>query len=102
MKRTKCLLSIILYGFVCLSSFNPLWAQHWQEKVRGSWVITHSSQNGGLILVDNSQTVDIIVPPTSHTAVHQAAKFLAPRGNRYLRLVRKQRRTTKILEGRGQ
>ena len=49
-------------------------AQQWTEPVRGSWI---SDGADGLVLVEPGLVVDIVVSPDAHSAVQQAAEFLA-------------------------
>ena len=49
-------------------------AQQWTEPVRGSWI---SDGAEGLVLVELGRVLDIVVSPDAHSAVQQAAKFLA-------------------------
>ena len=59
---------------LCFGSFAT--AQEWKDRVRGSWV-DEANGPGGIRLVDGEKVCEIIVAPTEHSCVQQAAKFLA-------------------------
>lgn len=77
MKKCNWLFTILLFGSFYFGALYPLVAQHWQAPVCGSWVMNESAQQEGIVLAENSLAADIIVPATSHSAVKQAAQFLA-------------------------
>ncbi len=53
-------------------------AQVWDGAVRGSWVRLGDAEPGDVSLVDGAAAVaDIVVPEGAHSAVRQAARFLA-------------------------
>ena len=55
-----------------------LHAQEWSAPVRGSWVRVEAAQPGDVVLVTNGREgCEIVVGPSEHTAVKQAATFLA-------------------------
>ena len=63
-----------------LFAFSPLLrAQEWSAPVRGSWVRSQASpQSGDVVLVRNGREgCEIVVGANEHTAVKQAATFLA-------------------------
>jgi hypothetical protein len=53
-------------------------AQEWTEPVRGSWVRTQAApQSGDIVLAGNGTGSELVVAATEHSAVKQAAQFLA-------------------------
>jgi hypothetical protein len=53
-------------------------AQEWTEPVRGSWVRAQGApQAGDVVLASNGEGCEIVVAASEHTAVKQAALFLA-------------------------
>jgi len=52
-------------------------AQEWTQRVRGSWVIDDQPAAGDVTLVEPGKPCRIVVPDGAHTAVKQAAAFLA-------------------------
>jgi hypothetical protein len=52
-------------------------AQEWMGPVRGTWVQTGAAQAGDVTLASPAGVCEIVVAPTEHSAVQQAAKFLA-------------------------
>jgi hypothetical protein len=52
-------------------------AQQWQGRVRGSWVRDGQPQAGDVVLVEQDKTCQIVVKDDAHSAVKQAAIFLA-------------------------
>lgn len=55
----------------------PASAQQWNEPVRGSWVRNEQPKKDGLVLIEPGKVCRIVVPASAHTAVKQAATFLA-------------------------
>jgi len=69
-----------ILALLCLCVFPAfLGAQEWSAPVRGSWVRAQGSpQTGDLVLVTNGRDgCEIVVDSNEHTAVKQAATFLA-------------------------
>jgi hypothetical protein len=52
-------------------------AQEWKSQVRGSWVRDGDPQAGDVVLVEPGKTCQIVVKDDAHSAVKQAAVFLA-------------------------
>lgn len=52
-------------------------AQEWTAPVRGSWVRGDAAEAGDLVLADGEQVAEIVLPEAAHSAVRQAATFLA-------------------------
>ncbi|RYG64831.1 hypothetical protein EON77_19260, partial [bacterium] len=52
-------------------------AQAWSEPVRGSWVRDGHAQNGDVVLADKNVACQVVVRDHAHSAVKQAATFLA-------------------------
>lgn len=63
------LLGSFLYGSAA--------AQEWSQPVRGSWVRSEVRQAGDVVLVERSTGCEIVVSEKEHSAVRQAAVFLA-------------------------
>ncbi|MCA1574676.1 MAG: glycosyl hydrolase 115 family protein, partial [Acidobacteria bacterium] len=63
----------LLSGFL----YESATAQEWSPPVRGSWVRDGAAQAGDVVLVDRKAGCEIIVLETEHSAVKQAAAFLA-------------------------
>jgi hypothetical protein len=54
------------------------WAQEWSQPVRGSWVRADDrAQRGDVTLAAFGSGCELVVGPGEHTAVAQAARFLA-------------------------
>ncbi|MDQ3753455.1 MAG: glycosyl hydrolase 115 family protein, partial [Acidobacteriota bacterium] len=70
-----------LMGVVCLVWIGILLgtagAQEWSPQVRGSWVATVGVQAGDVILADRNAGCEIVISEKEHSAVKQAAAFLA-------------------------
>ncbi|MCA1602089.1 MAG: glycosyl hydrolase 115 family protein, partial [Acidobacteria bacterium] len=75
MKRRflAAIICALLSGFL----YESATAQEWSPPVRGSWVRNGAAQAGDVVLVDRNASCEIIVLETEHSAVKQAAAFLA-------------------------
>ncbi|MDQ3751041.1 MAG: hypothetical protein M3367_18785 [Acidobacteriota bacterium] len=71
----------ILIVIVCLLSVNILSvgaaAQDWSQAVRGSWKADGVLCEGDIVLADGNAGCEIVVSEKEHSAVRQAAIFLA-------------------------
>src|SRR4051812_30529459 len=52
-------------------------AQQWTGHIRGSWLSNGEHRPGDVILAAAGGVCEIVVAPSEHSAVHQAASFLA-------------------------
>src|SRR5262249_12366207 len=75
MKTLKTLLRVAICVFALPVGMR---AQEWTTPVRGSWVrATAQSDPGDVALAGNGDGCEIVVSSDEHSAVHQAATFLA-------------------------
>lgn len=73
LSRTLASLAMAL----AVSAATPAVAQQWREPVRGSWVRTGDAQSGDVVLVEPGKACQVVVGDDAHSAVKQAATFLA-------------------------
>ncbi|MFK7863816.1 MAG: hypothetical protein AB8B95_06255 [Pseudohongiellaceae bacterium] len=71
-------MKIILYSITCCILFfqTLLHAQSWDQIKRGAWLGEADSAEN-LVLVNDRFVADIVISPEAHSAVRQAAEFLA-------------------------
>ena len=71
----------ILIVVLCLLSVGILSvgaaARDWSEAVRGSWIQDGALRAGDIVLTDRNAGCEIVVAEKEHSAVRQAATFLA-------------------------
>src|SRR6516225_8676474 len=74
----KTLRFAILYALCVLAAPLISAAQEWSQPVRGSWVRPDGeTATGDIILANNGAGCEIVVADNEHSAVKQAARFLA-------------------------
>lgn len=64
-------------GLLILALSQPARTQEWSGPVRGSWVRDGAPQAGDLVLAEPGKVCQIVVRDDAHSAVKQAATFLA-------------------------
>ena len=70
--------TLLAAGFLGLALPHLSPAQEWSQPVRGSWVQTGDQpQPNDVVLARNGGGCEIVVAASEHSAVKQAAKFLA-------------------------
>lgn len=74
MTRQSRIAATVLWLLIFAASFGTRGA--WDEALRGTWVAV-GGEPGAVLLVDGERAVEIVVDPREHSAVHQAARFLA-------------------------
>jgi hypothetical protein len=62
---------------VMVLSASPARAQEWDDQVRGSWVRAGEPRDGDVVLIEPGKACQIVVADDAHSAVKQAAVFLA-------------------------
>src|SRR5262249_39931501 len=73
----KTLRYIALVSFCLLVFSIAAIAQEWSQPTRGSWVRSQGNVSGDVVLAGNGGGCEIVVEENEHTAVKQAALFLA-------------------------
>src|SRR5688572_21995850 len=70
-----CLLAAVALAVILTPA--PARAQAWDAPVRGAWVRDGDPRDGDVVLAEGGKPCQIIVADDAHSAVKQAAVFLA-------------------------
>ncbi|MDQ3748740.1 MAG: glycosyl hydrolase 115 family protein [Acidobacteriota bacterium] len=74
--KNRILIAIVFLLSVSILSVGAT-AQDWSQGVRSSWIQSGALREGDIVLVDGNTGCEIVVSEKEHSAVRQAASFLA-------------------------